>query len=155
MFIGVDAPDFNLGLERKLKRRGIRTIHFVSPSVLGMARAERIATIARSAQSAARAFSRSSPVICPVRIGLSPTSAIRLRQDGSDGELAPWRTRAIETGRFAQPRCSRSCPAAANSELDAPQRARIANAAAIHAQKPDACFLVPLATRATRDKFES
>lgn len=48
LFIGVDAPDFNLALEAGLRSQGVKTVHFVCPSIWAW-RAERVEKIRRSA----------------------------------------------------------------------------------------------------------
>ena len=60
VFIGIDAPDFNLGVERWLKRRGVRTVQYVGPSVWAW-RESRAAKIGASVET--------EPSISPARPG--------------------------------------------------------------------------------------
>jgi lipid-A-disaccharide synthase len=61
VFVGIDAPDFNLGLERQLKRAGLRTVHYVSPAIWAW-RPGRAATIGRSADRVLCLFPMEPPI---------------------------------------------------------------------------------------------
>ena len=85
VFVGIDAPDFNLGVERWLKRRGVRTVHDVSPSVWAW-RESRAAKIGESADRVLCLFPMEPPIyakhgVDAVFIGHPLADAIPLQPD--------------------------------------------------------------------------
>jgi lipid-A-disaccharide synthase len=150
MFIGVDAPDFNLGLERKLKRRGMRTIHFVSPSVWAWRR-ERIHTIGRSVHRLLALFPFEPPLYEAARV---PVTFVGhpLADDAATPATRRAAREQLKIG-IAEPVFA-LLPGSRRSELDMHGDLVLQTAAALHALKPDARFLVPLATRPTRERLD-
>lgn len=150
LFLGIDSPDFNLGLARRLKRRGVTTAHLVSPTVWAW-RAGRIKTIRDAVSHMLVLLPFEEPIYqqagVPVtfighpladeipaafdrellldHLRLSPKSAIITLLPGS---------RQQEVMQLAEP--------------------FIRAAKLIHQQLDNAQFLVPCATRETFDLFE-
>ncbi|MGE4366004.1 lipid-A-disaccharide synthase [Thermomonas sp.] len=92
VFIGIDAPDFNLGVERWLKARGVRTVHDVSPSVWAW-REHRAAKIGESAERVLCLFPMEPPIyarhgVDAMFIGHPLADAIPLRPDRAQARAA-------------------------------------------------------------------
>ena len=92
VFIGIDAPDFNLGVERWLKQRGVRTVHDVSPSVWAW-RESRAAKIGASADRVLCLFPMEPPIydrhsVDAVFIGHPLADAIPLQPDRDAARVA-------------------------------------------------------------------
>jgi lipid-A-disaccharide synthase len=149
-FIGVDAPDFSLWLEKRLKDRGIPAIHFVSPSIWAW-RKGRLKGIARAV----------SHMLClfPFEPELYRTAGVPVSYVGHPladvFPLVPDRAAARELLQINQGGpVFTLLPGSRQSEVRNLADTYIATAALLYERHPDARFLVPLTTRETRLLFE-
>ena len=149
-FIGVDAPDFNLWLEGKVRDAGIPAIHFVGPSIWAW-RGGRIKRIARSV----------SHMLClfPFEPELYERAGVPVSYVGhplaDEFPLEPDRAEARERlGIAAERRVVAMLPGSRQSEVRNLADIFIGTAKILHERDPERLFLVPLATRETRQLFE-
>ncbi len=149
-FIGVDAPDFNLWLEGKVRDAGIPAIHFVGPSIWAW-RGGRIKRIARSV----------SHMLClfPFEPELYERAGVPVSYVGhplaDEFPLEPDRAEARERlGIAAERRVVAMLPGSRQSEVRNLADIFIGTAKMLHERDPERLFLVPLATRETRQLFE-
>jgi len=150
LFIGIDAPDFNFVLERSLKRKGIRTIHYVSPSIWAWRRG-RMRKIKRAVSHMLALFPFEPALYeqanVPVTfVGHPLADMIPLEPDVES---------ARENLRIKPEKLVIAMlPGSRQSEVQQLAELFVKTAQLVTEKRPEAQFLVPLVTRETRTIFE-
>ncbi|VAW82362.1 Lipid-A-disaccharide synthase, partial [hydrothermal vent metagenome] len=151
VFIGIDAPDFNLSLEKQLKRAGIATLHWVSPSVWAWRR-YRLRRIRRSVDK---------------MLTLLPFESELYREHGVSAEYVghpladaiiynpPVHTAREQLGLGAHTRCVALLPGSRRGEVERLLPVFLHSAAHCRQHLPEVRWLVPVAMPSLRPLCES
>ena len=150
LFIGIDAPDFNLDLEIALRAGGITTVQYVSPSIWGW-RGERIHKIKRAVSKILALF--------PFEPAIYQRAGVPVAYVGhplaDEFPEYPDRDAAREQMRISPKQTVVAVlPGSRQSEVREMGGLFIATARLVAEQIPNVHFLVPLVSRETRDIFE-
>ena len=140
-FIGVDAPDFNLGLERRLKSAGIKTIHFICPSIWAW-RGGRARNMAASADLVLCLFPFEPELlrahgVAATYVGhpLADAIPLQLPRDSSRQALGLYASQAVVA----------VLPGSRRSEIQAIAPHFLQAVALLHQQRPGLRFVLPVA----------
>lgn len=150
LFIGVDAPDFNLWLEEKLRTAGVPTAHYVSPSIWAW-RGGRVLKVKRAADC----------VLClfPFEPELYAKHGVNAHFVGhplaDEFPLLPDRDAARELLNISvAAKVVAMLPGSRNGEVSRMADSFVGAAKRLHERDPALQFIVPLVTRDTRTLFE-
>lgn len=151
LFIGIDAPAFNMDLETDLKQAGIPTIHYVCPQFWAWDRG-RLPAIQRAVSRILALFPFEVPMLeeagIPATFVGHPMADMLPEQP--DREAMREQMRLPKQGLIIA-----MLPGSRQVEVKAMGSLFVKTAQAVLAQKPHAHFLVPLVSRETRLLFES
>ena len=150
LFIGVDAPDFNLSLERRLKRNGIPTVHYVSPSLWAW-RGGRMKGIAASVDKMLVLFPFEEPLYRSAGV---PVAFVGHPLADATGDTDPTEATREQLRLPPGRKTIVLLPGSRQSELRFMAPTFLKAAKLIAARQPAVHFLVPLASRETRSIFE-
>ena len=151
LFIGIDAPDFNLGLERDLKRAGVTTVHYVSPSIWAW-RGERIHKIKAAVDHMLTIFPFEQTIY--EKAGITSTYVGHPFADDLP-KLNPRESARTQLRLKPTQLVISLLPGSRQTELDYHAALFLKTAKVLLEQFPEATFLVPLATRETREQFDA
>lgn len=148
--VGVDAPDFNLRLEATVRRDGLPTIHYVSPSIWAW-RAHRIERIRRAADRILLVFPFEQAIydragIAASYVGHPLASAIPMRPDRTAARL--------RLGLTTDKPLICVMPGSRRAEIECIAPAFFGAVNGLAASLPDARFIVPVADRSLRPLLE-
>lgn len=150
LFIGVDSSGFNLGLERQMKEAGIPAIHYVSPSIWAW-RGWRIREIARSVSHILVMFPFEAPIYRKAGVPVTYVGHPLADVIPLDPKKAEARAQLrLPPGKLVVA----MLPGSRRSELHYMADTFVLAAHRFRQEVRDVHFVVPTATRQTRDMFE-
>ena len=151
LFIGVDAPDFNFWLEKKLKKAGIPTIHYVSPSIWAW-RGGRMGGIKKAVSHMLALFPFEPAIYQRARVPVSFVGhPLADELPLEPNQKAAQKLLKIEKGK----RVFALLPGSRQSEVQQHSALLVKTAQLLSQKYENALFLVPLITRETRNIFET